>query len=84
MRSARLFAMLALLTTLALLGEVGSSGQDKEKKGDTPTKPAANGALPKYWDQLGLTDTQRTEVVRLSREQRDAGGQAPRGNSQAR
>jgi hypothetical protein len=63
--------MLFLLTTLALLGGVSSSGQDKEKKGDTPTKPSVKGQMPKYWDHLGLTDTQRTEVVRLTREQRD-------------
>jgi Spy/CpxP family protein refolding chaperone len=71
MRPARLLATLALLTTLALLAGEGLSGQDKEKKKVDPGKSASKGQLPKYWDELGLTDTQRAEVVKLSREQRD-------------
>jgi Spy/CpxP family protein refolding chaperone len=70
MKRARVFAALALLTTLALLAGPGSSGQEKDKKGDTPTKPVGRDQLPKFWDQLALTDAQRAEVLKLTAEQR--------------
>ncbi len=63
-------AGLALLSALALLGSGGVQSQDKEKpKAGTDRKAA--GQLPMNWDQLGLTDAQRAEVVKLTREQRD-------------
>jgi Spy/CpxP family protein refolding chaperone len=68
MRLARVIAGVGLLTVLALLGSGGVQSQDQEKA--KPDKKAAGG-LPRYWDQLGLTDTQRAEVIKLAREQRD-------------
>jgi hypothetical protein len=68
MRFAQFLAGTGLLYALALLGSVEVQSQDKDKA--KPDKKAATG-LPKYWDQLDLTDTQRAEVVRLTREQRD-------------
>jgi hypothetical protein len=68
MRLARIVAGVALLTTLALLESGDTRSQDKDKAG-SDKKPAAG--LPKNWDQLGLTDAQRTEIVKLTREQRD-------------
>jgi Spy/CpxP family protein refolding chaperone len=70
MRPAQVFAALALLASVAVLAGGGTWGQDKEKSGDTPAKPAAKGPLPKYFDQLDLTDAQRAEVVKLTAEQR--------------
>jgi hypothetical protein len=70
MRLARIVAGVALLTALALVGSGGVQSQDKEEDKATPDKKAAAG-LPKNWDQLGLTDAQQTEIVKLTREQRD-------------
>jgi hypothetical protein len=71
MRPARVSAALALLTTLALLAGGGTWGQDKNKPGDGPAKPAAKAPLPKYFDVLDLTDAQRAGVVKLTAEQRE-------------
>lgn len=70
MRLTRILAGVALLSALALLttGDTWSQDKDRAKSG-TDTKAAAG--LPKYWDQLGLTDAQRAEVVKLAREQKD-------------
>jgi hypothetical protein len=70
MRPARLSAALALLAALAVLVGGGTWGQDREKKDDAPARPAAKGPVPKYFDQLGLTDPQRAEVVKLTAEHR--------------
>jgi hypothetical protein len=70
MRFARIVAGVALLTALALVGSGGVQSQDKEEDKATPDKTAAAG-LPKNWDQLGLTDAQQTEIVKLTREQRE-------------
>jgi Spy/CpxP family protein refolding chaperone len=68
---ARILAGLALVSALALLGAGGLQSQDKEKSKGGSDKKAAAGAVPKYWDELGLTEAQRAEVVKLTREQRD-------------
>jgi Spy/CpxP family protein refolding chaperone len=68
MRLARFIAGVALFSAVALLGSGGVQSQDKDKA--KPEKKAA-GPLPKYWDQLDLTDAQRSEVIKLTREQRD-------------
>ena len=68
MRSARVFAVLFLLTTLVLLAGEGSRGQDKDKKADDPLKPSPKAQLPKYFDKLGLTDPQRDEIVKLTKD----------------
>lgn len=60
----------ALLSALALLASSFVQNQDKDKAGPE-TKPTAKGQVPMYWDQLGLTDAQRAEVVKLTRDQRD-------------
>jgi Spy/CpxP family protein refolding chaperone len=70
MRCARISAALALLAAVALLAGGGTWGQDKEKSGDPPAKPAAKGPLPKYFDKLDLTEAQRAEVAKLTAEHR--------------
>jgi hypothetical protein len=70
MRPARAFATLALFSALALVAG-GSAGQDKDKKGDPPSKPTGRDRLPMYFDQLGLTDAQKATVLKLDREHRD-------------
>ena len=70
MRLTRILVGVALLSALALLGSGDTHSQDKEKEKAGPDKKAAAG-LPKYWDQLGLTDAQRAEVVKLTRDKRD-------------
>jgi Spy/CpxP family protein refolding chaperone len=71
MRLTRILAGLALLTALALLGAGDTRSQDKDKeKAKSGAEKKAAGPLPKYWDELGLTDAQRAEVVKLTREQK--------------
>ena len=67
MRPARVFATLALLIAIVMLVG-GSQGQDKDKTGDDPVKPSPKVQLPKYFDKLGLTDAQRDEVVKLTKD----------------
>jgi Spy/CpxP family protein refolding chaperone len=68
MRLGRFFTGVALFSAVVLLWTGGVQSQDKDKPG--PDKKVAAGQLPKYWDQLGLTDTQRADIVKLTREQR--------------
>jgi hypothetical protein len=70
MRLTRILAGVALVSALALLGSAETWSQDKQRDKAKPEKKAAAG-LPTYWDQLGLTDAQRAEVVKLTREQKD-------------
>jgi Spy/CpxP family protein refolding chaperone len=64
------FAALALAAALAVLAGGGTRGQDREKKDDAPARPTAKGPVPKYFDQLDLTEAQRAEVVKLTAEHR--------------
>ena len=68
MRPARLLAGVALLAALALLasGDTRSQDKDKAKTEGGPARPAAQGQLPRYFDQLGLTDAQRAEVLKVT------------------
>ena len=69
MRPAHALSALAVFAVLALLASEGSRGQDK--KAESSVRPTAKGQLPKYWDQLGLSEAQRTEVLRLTAEQKE-------------
>jgi Spy/CpxP family protein refolding chaperone len=70
MRLARPLAGIGLLATLTLVVAGATRSQDKGKSGDGPVTPAGRDRLPKFWDQLGLTDVQRAEVLKLTAEQR--------------
>ena len=71
MRPARLLAGVCLVATLALLAVGDTRSQDKDKKGDGPAKPMTKGQLPRHFDQLGLTDAQRAEVLKVTAEQQE-------------
>jgi hypothetical protein len=65
-RPARVLAGICLLAALALLAAGDTRSQDQDRKDGGPVRPAAKGQLPKYWGQLGLTDAQRAEVLKVT------------------
>jgi hypothetical protein len=67
MRVAHLMAESIFVAALALLCSLGGFGQDRKE-----TLANAKEQLPRLWSKLDLTDAQKSEVLKLQREHKEA------------